>query len=46
MNSEERHIPDEKDIEKPESISITTEEIVPPDGGRGWLVVLGSFMVN
>ncbi|KAG1450916.1 hypothetical protein G6F46_002108 [Rhizopus delemar] len=44
MNSEERHIPDEKDIEKPESISITTEEIVPPDGGRGWLVVLGSFM--
>ena len=20
--------------------------IVPPDGGRGWLVVLGSFMVK
>lgn len=32
--------------EKLSSRTPTESYITPPDGGRGWLIVLGSFTVN
>lgn len=36
-----------RDLSDAEKLSIASNEayITPPDGGRGWLVVVGCFMV-
>lgn len=45
--SEKDHPSLTKDLSDTEKLSITSNEayITPPDGGRGWLIVVASFMV-
>lgn len=42
----ERISNEKTDRESSISNAYSSPDIIPPDGGRGWLVVFGSFLVN
>lgn len=42
----ERISNEKTDRESSISNAYSSLDIIPPDGGRGWLVVFGSFLVN